>query len=79
MTGVMNMNQAQYFFARAQHYFGLASEAEDAKNKKVFEALATEFWFKSTVLSGQARLVDLLDVETFYRRTVPLGDLHTRI
>jgi pilus assembly protein Flp/PilA len=75
ITGVMNMNGAQYFFARAQHYFTLASEATDAKEKKAFEALATELWPKSPVPRRQDRLVDNLDAATFYRRTVPL--LHT--
>ena len=69
------MNRAQYFFARAQHYFTLASEATDAREKKAFEALATELWFKSIVLSRQDRLVDSSDAATFYRRALPL--LHT--
>ena len=65
------MNGAQYFFARAQHYFTLASEATDAREKKAFEALATELWFKSIVLSRQDRLVDSLHAATL----LPL--LHT--
>ena len=69
------MNGAQYLFARAQHYFTLASEATDANETKAFEALATELWLKSSVLSRQDQLVDSLDAATFYRRTVPL--LHT--
>jgi hypothetical protein len=71
----MNMNGIQYFFARAQHYFTLASEATDANERKSFEALATELWLKSSVLSRQDQLVDSLDAATFCRRTVPL--LHT--
>jgi hypothetical protein len=78
MTGMTIMNEAQYFFARAQHYFGLASEAEDAKEKKVFEAVATELWFKATtVLNRQIRLVDGSDMESSERRTAPPGQSHT--
>jgi hypothetical protein len=78
MTGMTIMNEAQYFFARAQHYFGLASEAEDAKEKKAFEAVATELWLKATtVLNRQIRLVDGSDMESSERRTAPPGQSHT--
>jgi hypothetical protein len=71
---------AEHFFARAQYYYAFARDAEDAMAKNAFEVLATESWFKATVLSGQDRLVDGSDVETFERpRTVPLGDSHRRV
>jgi hypothetical protein len=38
------MNEAQYLFTRAQHYFQLSCEAEDAKRKKAFEAASAELW-----------------------------------
>jgi hypothetical protein len=39
--------------------------------------LASESQFKATVLTGQDRIVDGLDMQVFQgRRTVPLGDSH---
>jgi hypothetical protein len=56
------MNEAQYLFTRAQHYFQLSCEAEDAKRKKAFEAASAELWLRATtVLNRQVRLVDDLD------------------
>ena len=59
------MNEAQYLFTRSQHYFELSCKAVDAKQKKAFEAVATELWLDATtVLNRQVRLVDGLDVES---------------
>jgi hypothetical protein len=52
------MNEAQYLLTRSQHYYARARETEDAKAKKAFEVLATELWFKATVLSRQDWLVE---------------------
>jgi hypothetical protein len=77
MRGVVIMNEAQYLFTRSQHYFERACKSEDAKQKKAFEAVATELWRKATtVLNRQIRLVDGLDVEIFERRTAPLRHSH---
>jgi hypothetical protein len=77
----MIMNEAQYLFTSSQHYFELSCKAEDAEERKAFEAVATELWLKATtILNRQVRLVDGLDVETFQQRhTVPLGDSHSRV
>jgi hypothetical protein len=64
------MNAAQYLFTRSQHFFELSCKAEDAKQKKVFEAVANDLWLDATtVLNRQVRLVDGLDVETSQVRT----------
>jgi hypothetical protein len=75
---MMIMNEAQYLFTRSQHYFERSCKAEDAKQKKAFEAVATELWLDATtVLNRQVRLVEGLDVGSIAEaHRVPPTALH---